>query len=111
MDKTCNSNFDLNGLALYRSQRYAQSLTENSDFYFGPLSLLLYGAASFLYELMPNGNHGYAPDLATISSFFGAHQQSDGSWTFGNDEKIPANWTNRVEPYTNEDVTGQILAM
>ncbi|KAK0938693.1 hypothetical protein LTR29_009792 [Friedmanniomyces endolithicus] len=80
MDKTCGSNFDVAGLSLYRKQRWHQSQVENPNFYFGPLALLLYGAASFLYELMPSGTHGYAPDLATISSFFGAEKQSDGSW-------------------------------
>jgi len=111
MQDTCQGNFNLQNLATYRKQRYEQSLAENENFYFGPLSLLLFGAASFLYELMPSGTHNYAPDLPTISSFFGAHEQSDGTWTFGNDEKIPANWTNRVAPYSNEDVTAQILEM
>ena len=111
MTDTCNSNFNLNGLALYRLQRYNQSLAENENFYFGPLSLLLYGAASFLYELMPSGTHNYQPDLATISSFFGAQKNSDGTWSFNNAEKIPDNWTNRVSPYTNNDVTNQILQM
>jgi len=111
MDDTCNSNFDLEGLALYRKQRYDQSVAENPNFYFGPLSLLLYGAASFLYELMPSGTHDYAPDLETISSFFGAAQNDDGTWSFNNEERIPDDWTNRVSPYTNNDVTTQILAM
>lgn len=110
MDKTCNSNFDITGLAEYRYQRWHQSQVENPNFYFGPLSLLLFGAASFLYELMPSGTHGYAPDLATISSFFGAQKNSDGTWGFVH-EKIPPNWTNRVAPYTNNDVTTQILEM
>ena len=110
MDDTCNSNFDLNGLALYRKQRYDQSLQENENFYFGPLSLLLYGAASFLYELFPNGNHGYKPDLETISSFFGAKDNGDGTWSHV-PEQIPAKWTNRATPYTNNDVTNQILQM
>lgn len=111
MDDTCDSNFDRSGLSLYRKQRYQQSVQENPNFYFGPLSLLLYGAASFLYELMPNGNRGYAPDLQTISSFFGASQNGDGSWSFNNMEKIPDNWVNRVAPYTNNDVTREIVAM
>lgn len=111
MDDTCNSNFDLEGLALYRYQRYQQSVAENPNFFFGPLSLLLFGAASFLYELMPNGNRGYAPDLETISSFFGAQDNGDGTWSFNNQERIPDNWTNRVAPYTNNDVTSEILKM
>jgi len=111
MQDTCKSNFDLPNLALYRYQRYQQSIAQNPDFYFGPFSLLLYGAATFLYELMPNGNHAYAPDLPTISSFFGAQQKADGSWFFNGKETIPDNWTNRVAPYTTLDVGTQILEM
>ncbi|KAK1054085.1 hypothetical protein LTR74_016097 [Friedmanniomyces endolithicus] len=110
MDKTCGSNFDVAGLSLYRKQRWHQSQVENPNFYFGPLALLLYGANSFLYELMPSGTHGYAPDLATISSFFGAEKQSDGTWGFVH-EKIPPNWTNRVSPYSGTDVNQQIVTM
>jgi hypothetical protein len=47
---------------------------------------------------MPSGTHGYAPDYDTIASFF-------------IDEKLPENWTNRVTPYTNNDVTREIVAM
>ena len=111
MEETCNGNFDLQNLALYRKQRYEQSLAENPNFYFGPLSLLLFGAASFLYELMPNGNNGYKPDLTTISYFFGAEKNSDGTYSFNNQERIPPNWVNRVSPYTNNDVTTHILEM
>lgn len=59
---------------------------------------------------MPSGTNNYAPDLATISSFFGASKNSDGTWSFNNAEKIPDNWTNRIKPYTNNDVTLEILA-
>ncbi|TKA61134.1 hypothetical protein B0A55_12340 [Friedmanniomyces simplex] len=110
MDDTCQSNFDREGLSLYRNQRWHQSQVENPNFFFGPLTLLLYGAASFLYELMPSGTHNYAPDLATISSFFGAEKQSDGTWAFV-DEKIPSNWTNRVSPYSGLDVNVEIVTM
>ncbi|PSK42079.1 hypothetical protein B9Z65_3993 [Elsinoe australis] len=113
MASTCKGNFDLTNLAQYRYDRYQDSLKRNPNFYFGPLSLLLYGAASFLYELMPSGTHGYAPDLETITSFFGAKETAQGSgvYEFNNEEKIPDNWTNRVAPYTNNDVTLQIVAM
>lgn len=110
MDKTCKSYFDINGLSVYRKQRWEQSQRENPNFFYGPLSLLEYGAASFLYELMPSGTNNQ-PDLKTISTFFGAHKQTDGSWKFGNDERIPPNWTTRATPYTNNDVTTQILEM
>jgi len=48
MSTTCNGLFNLPNLALYRYQRYQQSLSENGNFYFGPKSMLLFGAASFL---------------------------------------------------------------
>lgn len=102
--------YDRSALSKYRSERYQQSLQENEEFFFGPLSLLLYGAASFLYELMPSGPN-YIPDKATISSFFGAEEQSDGSYTFNNAEKIPDNWYNREFPYDVVDVTAEILAL
>lgn len=109
MDATCKSNFGRNELALYRYQRYQQSLATNPNFYFGPLALLLFGASSFLYELMPSGPN-YTPDLPTISSFFGATKNPDGSFSFNGNERIPDNWYNRLTPYTNNDVTNEILA-
>jgi len=109
MTETTGGLYNRDGLAKYRYQRYQQSLNENPDFYFGPLSLLLFGASSFLYELMPSGPD-YIPDEATISSFFGAEKQSDGSYIFNGNERIPDNWTNRVEPYSNTDVGAEILA-
>jgi len=111
MTETTGGNYNLENLALYRYQRYQQSLQENSNFYFGPFSLLLFGAASFLYELMPSGTHGYAPDIETISSFFGAEDNGDGTYSFNGKEQIPPNWTNRVEPYTDIDVGAQIIEM
>lgn len=110
MKETTNSNYDRDGLSLYRAQRYNQSLAENPNFYFGPFSLLLFGASSFLYELMPSSANGLKPDEATISSFFSAVEQSDGSYKFGNAEQIPANWYNRVDPYDLQKVGTEILA-
>jgi hypothetical protein len=109
MTETTGGLYNRDGLAKYRYQRYQQSLQDNPNFYFGPLSLLLFGASSFLYELMPSGPD-YVPDEATISSFFGAVKNSDGSYSFNGEERIPDNWINRVTPYTNDDVTGEILA-
>lgn len=110
MQDTCQGNFNRENLSKYRLQRYQQSQAENPNFYFGPLTLLLYGASSFLYELMPSGTHDYAPDLDTISTFFGAEKNSDGTYSFNGGERIPDNWTNRKTPYSNMDVTSEILA-
>lgn len=43
-----NAGCDLQNIARYRKQRYDDSVAHNGNFYFGPKSLLLYGAASFL---------------------------------------------------------------
>lgn len=110
MTETTKGLYNRDNIALYRSQRYAQSLHDNPNFYFGPLSLLLFGASSFLYELMPSGTNAYTPDYPTISSFFGATKNTDGTYTFNGGERIPPNWTNRVSPYSNTDVTTEILA-
>lgn len=98
MTETTGAYYNREGLSKYRLQRYEQSRAENPNFFFGPLTLLLYGAASFLYELMPSGTNGYQPDYATIESFF-VH------------ERIPDNWTTRITPYSNMDVTNQIVTM
>lgn len=106
-ESTGGGNFDFNAMSAYRKQRYDQSRAENGNFYFGPLALLLYGASSFVYELMPTA--GGPADLATISSFFGTSKNSAGQWVFNNNEQIPPNWYARVSPYSNNDVTTQIL--
>lgn len=108
MTETTGGVYDRAGMAKYRFERYQQSLQDNPNFFFGPFALLLYGASSFLYELMPSGPE-YVPDKPTISSFFGAVEQSDGSYTFSA-EKIPSNWYNRVSPYSVADVVVEILA-
>ncbi|KAH3916989.1 hypothetical protein HBH56_050320 [Parastagonospora nodorum] len=111
-DTVSGGKFDLDALAAYRGKRYDESLATNGNFFFGPLSLLLYGAASFLYELFPSyGDKGVA-DLATMKSFFGAVEDANapGGWAHV-PERIPENWFSRVAPYTNNDVVQQILAM
>ncbi|CCG84247.1 protein of unknown function [Taphrina deformans PYCC 5710] len=123
MVKTCQSTssasaplFDRTCMSLYRSQRYDESLATNGNFYFGPKSLLLYGASSFLYELMPTA--GGQPDLNTISSFFGASPPSGSDltqpWTFNNKETIPPAWFPRTTPYelmaVGEEIIAQYLA-
>ena len=45
-----------------------------------------------------------------MESFFGAAPDGKGGYTFNNAEQIPPSWSNRVSPYTNLDVTAEILA-
>ena len=110
MQQTCDGNFDRNNLALYRYQRYQQSEAENGNFYFGPTNILLFGAASFLYELFPSLGPAGSPDLATMESFFGASPDGTGGYSFNNAEQIPPNWSNRVSPYSVVDAATEIVA-
>jgi hypothetical protein len=110
MTDTTGGLYNRDVLAKYRYQRYQQSLKDNPKFYFGPLSLLLFGASSFLYEFMPSGPD-YIPNEATISSFFSAEKQSDGCYAFKDAERVSPNWTNRVSPYSSGDVTAEILCL
>jgi hypothetical protein len=85
----------------------ADITADNGQFTFLPTALLLYGASSFLYELMPT--NGGSPDLATISTFFGAKDNGDGTWSHV-PERIPDNWFSRATPYTLVDVNNEINA-
>jgi hypothetical protein len=102
-------------MAKYRGQRYDESIAENGQFYFGPRVLVLYGAASFLYELFPNFGDAGTPTLAAIQPFFGAVKAASGAgnatggWDFVS-ERLPTGWHNRATPYTLVDVVEQILA-
>jgi hypothetical protein len=108
-DRVSNGNFDRKTMAAYRSQRYDESLSENGNFFFSPLAILLYGASSFLYELFaPYGPEGQA-DLATISSFFGTTQDSAGTWRY-TAERIPDDWHNRRQPYSTNLGVQEVLA-
>ncbi|RMZ69414.1 heme-thiolate peroxidase aromatic peroxygenase like [Pyrenophora seminiperda CCB06] len=110
-DRVSGGNFDRNTLAAYRAQRYDESLQQNSNFFFGPLSLLLYGASSFLYELFPSYGPEGTADLETMKYFFGAVEDSsaEGGWRHV-PERIPPNWFSRRQSYFNVDVTAEILA-
>ena len=110
MQETCNGNCDRSNVALYRYQRYQQSKAENGNFYFPPTALLMYGAASFVYELFPSLGPAGSPNLATMESFFGASPDGKGGYTFNNAEQIPSNWYNRASPYSLVETATEILA-
>ena len=72
---------------------------------------MLYGDAAFLPELYADGQKNYVPDVETISTFFGAHQNQDGTWYYGHDETIPKGFINRVKAYGLVDEVNAILSM
>lgn len=62
----CNGNCNRAALSKYRAQRWQQSEAENGNFFFSPGALLLYGAASFLYELMPTNGGTADPAVSEV---------------------------------------------
>ncbi|KAF2752878.1 hypothetical protein EJ05DRAFT_480894 [Pseudovirgaria hyperparasitica] len=107
MYKSTGGDFTRLPLSKYRAERWDQSRAENPNFFFGPGSLLLYGASSFLYELFPGSN--YAADLTTMKSFFGAEEDGNGGWTHI-PERAPPGWRNRVKPYDLNGAGSEIFA-
>lgn len=91
----CNGNCSVKQLGTYRARRWQDSMTNNPNFFFGVGSLLLYGAASFLYELFPGSTN--APDEATMTSFSGVQKNGDEWEHIG--ERAPPGWKNRITPY------------
>ena len=92
------------------SERYKDSVATNPNFYFGPKSVILYGAASFLYELLPSlGNQG-PPTRENTNAFFGAKPNGSGGFTFV-PERIPDSWDMRPTPYTNAELAAEVVAL
>ncbi|TKA74865.1 hypothetical protein B0A49_04790 [Cryomyces minteri] len=105
-----NNLFNRDAMAKIMSERYKDSAATNPNFYFGPKSVILYGAASFLYELIPSlGNQGI-PTREVVNSFFGAKPDGSGGFTFV-PERIPDSWDIRPTPFTNADVAAEVVAL
>lgn len=115
MADVCDDLFDQTALARYRSMRYDESRQTNPTFFFGPKALLLYGASSFVSQLMPSWAGCAAargvPRLDVVSSFFGAKRTTKGPGTeYGHvPERIPPEWVNRPTPYTLRDFAARAL--
>jgi hypothetical protein len=67
-EETTGGIFDFEGTAKYRFEVYQRSRRENPQFYFPLLGIFQYGAASFVYELFPNGLEGYVPTLRNTAT-------------------------------------------
>lgn len=103
-------------VAQHQFNRYQNSVATNPNFFFGPKAILLYGAASFLYELFPShGPDGLAVFL-DIGSFYGTtNPDTNGNVVFNNTEHIPINptggpgWFSRTDPYNLTALVVQVI--
>jgi hypothetical protein len=106
-NETSKGLFDRDTIAVYRSQRYDESLAGNPNFYFGPKAILLYGAASFIYEVFSVfGPEGEA-NFDIVSTFYGAVPNGSGGYDHV-PERIPENWSNRRAAYGILKIAGEI---
>ncbi len=104
-------------VAQHQFNRYQDSKATNPNFFFGPKAILLYGAASFLYELFPSHGPDGAPAFIDIGAFYGTtNPDVNGITAFNNTEHIPVNpnamgpqWNSRTNPYTIADLVLQVI--
>ena len=119
--KTNISNYSFNQkvVAQHQFNRYQNSKATNPNFFFGPKAILLYGAASFLYELFPSHGPDGPPNFIGIGDFYGSTLPDvNGIVKFANTEQIPVNpnpkglgWFSRTKPYTIPDLLLQVVAL
>ena len=108
MVETTGGNFTKSGISKLKHLRWQQSQRENPNFFYGPIGLISYAASAFLPELYGDGE---SASTETIATFFGVGQGEDGSWTYGHNESIPAEWYARETPYGLTGVVKNLLAM
>ena len=107
-------------LAQHQYNRYQNSKATNPNFFFGPKAILLYGAASFLYELFPSHGIDGSPNFVAIGSFYGVtNPDVNGKVRFNNTEHIPSNpavpkgpqWNSTTNAYTIPLLLDQVIAL
>ena len=111
--------FDQSVVAQHQFNRYQDSKATNPNFFFGPKAVLLYGAASFLYELFPSHGPDGSPIFLDLGAFYGTtNPDVNGIVKFNNTEHIPVSpvrggigWFSRTNPYTIADLVPQIVAL
>lgn len=101
------NNYDLQLLTNFRAARFQQSIENNPDFFYGPISGVIVSPAAFtfIYRFMANKSAEYPDgrlDGDVLKSFFSiTGDYPNFKYTAGH-EKIPDNWYTRslADPYT-----------
>ncbi|KAF6217672.1 hypothetical protein HO133_006774 [Letharia lupina] len=108
--------FNQTVVAQHQFNRYQNSKATNPNFFFGPKAILLYGAASFLYELFPSHGPDGAPAFLDLGSFYGTtNPNANGNVVFNNTEHVPINptggpgWFSRTNPYNISALVLQVV--
>lgn len=100
-------------LAQHQFNRYQNSKATNPNFFFGPKAVLLYGAASFLYELFPSHGPAGAPAFIDIGAFYGTTDpDTKGNVVFNNTEHVPIGgpgWFSRTDAYNISALVVQVI--
>ncbi|KAL9064901.1 MAG: hypothetical protein Q9161_008575 [Pseudevernia consocians] len=103
-------------VAQHQFNRYQNSKATNPNFFFGPKAVILYGAASFLYELFPSHGPDGPAGFIDIGAFYGAtNPDANGNVVFNNTEHIPINptggagWFARTDAYNLTALVVQVI--
>lgn len=103
-------------LAQHQFNRYQNSKATNPNFFFGPKAILLYGAASFVYELFPSHGPAGAPAFIDIGAFYGtSNPDVNDNVVFANTEHVPINptggpgWFSRTDAYNISALVLQVV--
>lgn len=72
-------------LAIYRNNRYKESVATNPDFTFAPLGVLFFGADQFVWRshVSADSNGKLLPATReNVASFYGAKDTGNGTWEY-----------------------------
>ncbi|KAG8875287.1 hypothetical protein FRB98_007993, partial [Tulasnella sp. 332] len=103
--------YTMDALQDHALARWKNSIATNPTFYFVPVAATLgTGAKGFPAIFFSNGTYGAGgvPNEESISSFFGAKKQLDGSYR-AVPERFPTNWYKRADPFTLLETVTMIL--
>ena len=105
-------------MAQHQFNRYQNSKATNPNFFFGPKAVILYGAASFLYELFPSHGPDGPAGFIDIGAFYGTtNPDANGNVVFNNTEHIPINptggpgWFARTDAYNLTALVAQVIKL
>jgi len=116
--KTNNYIYSPSVVAQHQFNRYQDSLNTNPNFFIGPKAILLYGAATFLYELFPSHDPDGSPSLLDQAAFYGtSNPDTNGQVHFTTTEHVPINptggpgWFARTNQYNLTALVEQVIVL
>ncbi|KAI7469716.1 Cloroperoxidase [Hortaea werneckii] len=110
IDTCADQKFSLECMAKYNKQRFNESLNTNGQFFNGPFTFFVLGTSLLPMDSFANFKSGTGnPTVSDMAAFWGVSQQSDGSWKYNRNEKLPQDWYNRPEALSLPFIADQVF--